>query len=155
MRRVTMKVMSPERNARAAYGLVCEFADYPQLTETVEEVVVQPQADGSVVSAWAVHFRNGTLRWIERDTFDDVRMAVSFQQLSGDFQSFEGVWLTEAVGAGSMVTFDAEFDLGIPTLASILDPVAESTLRSNVLQILSGLLGEVYLLEDDALAQAN
>ena len=47
------------------------------------------------------------------------------------------------LGGGSSITFRAEFDLGIPSLASIIDPVAQSTLRSNILRILTGLLGEV------------
>jgi hypothetical protein len=39
------------------------------------------------------------------------------------------------------------FDLGFPTLAAILDPVAESTLRTNTLTIVRGLLDAVEPVE--------
>jgi ribosome-associated toxin RatA of RatAB toxin-antitoxin module len=144
VRRVTITTLTTACDAATAYARVSQFARYPDLTETVREVVVhQPGPDGSVVSEWTVRFRNGLLRWTERDVFDHDRMSVSFVQLTGDFETFEGTWLVERAGVGARVTFAAVFDLGIPTLAAILDPVAESTLRSNVLHILRGLLGEI------------
>ncbi|WFR72068.1 hypothetical protein P9209_26580 [Prescottella defluvii] len=42
-----------------------------------------------------------------------------------------------------LIRFETRFDLGIPSLAEILDPVAESTLRNNILRILTALLGGV------------
>jgi hypothetical protein len=41
------------------------------------------------------------------------------------------------------VTFDAELDMGIPSLAAIIDPIARNALRDNVLLILTGLLGSL------------
>jgi hypothetical protein len=55
-----------------------------------------------------------------------------------------------ADGGGTLVRFDAEFDLGIPTLAAILEPVAEAALRGNILKILAGLLGEAQEIVVDA-----
>jgi len=106
-----------------------------------------PQADGSIVSEWTVAFRSGLLRWTERDVLDPVALSISFTQLAGDFETFAGTWTVEPVSDGTVVTFEAVFDLGIPSLADILDPVAEATLRSNILVILRGLLGDVELVE--------
>jgi hypothetical protein len=39
------------------------------------------------------------------------------------------------------VVFTASFDLGMPSLAGIIDPIAEHTLRENMCSILRGLLG--------------
>ncbi|WP_327328172.1 aminotransferase class III-fold pyridoxal phosphate-dependent enzyme [Streptomyces sp. NBC_01210] len=83
--------------------------------------------------------------WTERDVFSPAELTLSFEQLSGDFETFEGSWRCEpaGTGAGTVVTFQATFDLGMPPLTAILDPVAESTLRNNVVRILWGLLGTV------------
>ena len=35
--------------------------------------------------------------------------------------------------------FSVDFDLGMPTLAPMIDPIAESTLRENVVAIVRGL----------------
>ncbi len=134
----------PEWEPTQAYARISDFARYPELTEAVREVVLHPSdPDGTLVSEWTVRFRNGLLRWTERDSFDPVSMRIDFCQISGDFASFEGSWRFAPDPPGAQVTFTALFDLGIPTLAEILDPVASSALRTNIMLILRGLLGEV------------
>jgi len=131
-------------DADTAYDRICDFPRYPQLTEAVRDVVItETDDDGGLVSAWTVRFRDGLLRWTERDVFRPLARTIVFTQLKGDFATFEGEWSVEPEGTGCRVTFDSVFDLGIPTLAAIIDPIAESTLRGNVLMILGGLLGEV------------
>ncbi|MEG3628044.1 SRPBCC family protein [Streptomyces poriticola] len=125
-----------------AYRRITDFRRYPDYTETVREVRVDPPLpDGTVVSDWTVVFRGGLMRWRERDSFAPDSHTVTFEQLSGDFQSFEGSWRCEERDGGTLVVFAAAFDLGIPSLAEILDPVAESTLRTLIAQIVTGLLG--------------
>ncbi|MEU7905457.1 SRPBCC family protein [Actinoplanes sp. NPDC049118] len=143
MPQITIAVRTP-RDPADVYERIRDFARYPQQTDAVVEVLVHPvEADGGLVSEWTVRFRNGLLRWTERDVFDDERRSIVFEQLSGDFATFRGRWLIDADGDGATIVFDAEFDLGIPTLAALIDPVAEATLRSNILLILRGLLGDV------------
>lgn len=157
MREVIVQVIAEERTARQAYELICDFRRYPELTDKVNEVVVHPpEADGSLRSDWSVIFRNGLMRWSELDRFVPETLTVEFEQLKGDFEVFRGSWVCEerdsedtgatgATGAPAVtvVTFRSDFDLGIPSLAEILDPVAESTLRDNILRILEGLMGRV------------
>jgi ribosome-associated toxin RatA of RatAB toxin-antitoxin module len=138
----------------AAYQRIQDFRRYPDVTETVREVVVHPPgADGTVVSDWTVRFRNGLMRWTERDSFHPEELTVGFTQLRGDFEVFEGTWRCSPAERGTVVTFEAAFDLGIPTLADLLDPVAESTLRTNIELILRGLLGRVSALPAVPLAR--
>ncbi|MEV6974086.1 aromatase/cyclase [Kitasatospora sp. NPDC093806] len=140
---VSIHVLSPAVAPAEAYRRISDFARYPELTRTVESVVVlPPAADGTVLSEWTVHFRNGLLKWSERDSFHPEQLAISFEQVTGDFAEFSGDWLIEADGEGTLVRFLADFDLGIPTLAAILDPVAEAALRTNIVTILEGLLGD-------------
>ncbi|MDQ0930651.1 SRPBCC family protein [Streptomyces turgidiscabies] len=151
MRDVVVQVVVEERTARQAYELICDFRRYPELTDKVDEVVVHPpEADGSLRSDWSVIFRNGLMRWSELDRFVPETLTVEFEQIKGDFEIFRGSWVCEeresedSGGAVvTVVTFRSEFDLGIPSLAEILDPVAESTLRDNILRILEGLMGRV------------
>ncbi|WP_405952020.1 SRPBCC family protein [Streptomyces prunicolor] len=144
MRHVTVRMTAQGIDPEHAYRRISDFSRYPQLTTTVRAVEVQPpRPDGSVVSEWTVAFRNGLMRWTERDTFAPATLSIAFEQLSGDFETFEGSWACAAHPDGTTVTFRAAFDLGIPTLAEILDPVAESTLRTNIEKILQGLLGTV------------
>ena len=155
MREVIVRVVVEEQTARQAYDLICDFRRYPELTDKVNEVVVHPpEADGSLRSDWSVIFRNGLMRWSERDRFVPEALTVEFEQIKGDFEVFHGSWVCEerepedtGATAVTVVTFRSDFDLGIPSLAEILDPVAESTLRDNILRILEGLMGRVTPLD--------
>jgi ribosome-associated toxin RatA of RatAB toxin-antitoxin module len=113
--------------------------------------VEPPAADGSVVSTWLVRFRRGRLRWTERDVLDPARRHITFTQLQGDFAVMEGAWRIEAADRGAVVRFTARFDVGIPSLAEILEPVAETTLRENLLVILTGLLGPITAVDPSGL----
>jgi ribosome-associated toxin RatA of RatAB toxin-antitoxin module len=151
MRTVSMRVQVPGTDPQRAYDLIRDFARYPELTDAVAEVVVNPPAaDGSVVSEWLVHFRKGMLKWTERDVFEPGSRVIRFVQLSGDFALFEGQWRVEERDGGSEIWLDASFDLGIPTLADLLEPVAEASFRANILRILSGIFGSSEPLTDDA-----
>ncbi len=145
MRNVVMHVHAPEVDAAEAYARISDFARYPSLTDTVRAVsVAAPDPDGSVVSDWSVRFRSGVLHWTERDVLDLQARTIEFTQLSGDFHRFHGRWLVgDATDGAALVVFDATFDLGMASLEAILDPIAESTLRTNLVQILRGLLGDV------------
>jgi hypothetical protein len=61
--------------------------------------------------------------------------------VDGDFAAFTGSWAIEPDGEGSIVRFQASFDLGMPSLAPMIDPIAQRTLADNVRAILGGLLG--------------
>ena len=141
---VNLVLIAPEVDAAECYRRLSDFARYPELTDAVRSVEVDPPGpDGAVVSRWTVLFRKGLLCWTESDTLDPVARTISFRQISGDFASFDGQWSVHQRPVGSEIVFDAQFDLGIPSLAAILDPVAESTLRANILTIVRGLLGTV------------
>jgi ribosome-associated toxin RatA of RatAB toxin-antitoxin module len=149
---VNLVLTATEVDAAECYRRLSDFARYPELTDAVRSVEVDSpgreapsgaRQSYTVRSRWTVVFRNGLLRWTEKDTLDPVARTITFRQLTGDFETFDGQWSVRERPTGCDVVFDAHFDLGIPSLAAILDPVAESTLRANILTIVRGLLGAV------------
>jgi ribosome-associated toxin RatA of RatAB toxin-antitoxin module len=143
MRSVTIHLHARHISHEEAYTRISDFGRYPSMTDTVREVVVGDRdTDGSVESSWTVRFRNGLLQWTERDVLDPVTRTITFTQLKGDFHRFEGEWrIVPADGDGTVVVFEASFDLGMASLEAILDPIAEGALRNNILLIVQGLLG--------------
>src|SRR5215475_8736427 len=142
MRQVSITAAVPRADADAVFARIADFARYPDHTEAVREVVITDR-DGTVLtSAWAVNFRNGVLRWTERDRLDQCNRVIEFTQLDGDFARFDGRWRVVQKPEAVEVEFTAVFDLGMASLAAILDPIAEQALRENIELILRGLLGE-------------
>lgn len=141
MGRVHMRMLVRGGEAKGTFAKICNFESYPQLTDAVQRVTLTVSEGGHAVSDWEVLFRNGRLRWSEEDDFDPERLTIRFRQLEGDFESFGGIWSVDEDRAGCAVSLQAEFDLGMPTLAEMLDPVAESALRENVVRIVEGVVG--------------
>jgi ribosome-associated toxin RatA of RatAB toxin-antitoxin module len=138
---VAVTAAVPDACPDAVFSAVADFASYAKHTDTVREVVVTPRDDGAVESAWEVNFRNGVLAWTERDVVDPSTRRIDFDQVDGDFALFTGTWAVEPDGDDAVVRFTASFDLGMPSLAPMIDPIAVRTLVDNVRAILSGLLG--------------
>lgn len=148
MRTVAIETLVPATEAGAVFARICDFECYADHTDAVREVRVTTSADGALDSDWSVNFRNGVLCWSERDHIDHAARTITFTQLDGDFETFEGDWAVEPAGADVTVRFTARFDLGMPSLAAIVDPIAEQALRDNLHAILRGLLGDEVVFLD-------
>jgi ribosome-associated toxin RatA of RatAB toxin-antitoxin module len=149
VRTVVIDALVPDRAPREVFDRISDLERYPEYTDAVRSVQVEAIDEGqaaTLLSHWEVVFRNGIMRWSERDTFDVAELSIEFEQTAGDFETFTGRWLVEPGEEGTAVRFVAEFDLGLPTIAEIIDPIAESTLRNNIARILGGLLPGVLVL---------
>ncbi|KUN76637.1 type II toxin-antitoxin system RatA family toxin [Streptomyces griseoruber] len=131
-----------DRDADEVFDRVSDFERYAHHTDAVREVTVTADDAGTVDSAWAVNFRGGVLHWTERDVVDRVARNITFEQLTGDFARFVGTWDVREVGDDVVVLFSCEFDMGIPSLEPIINPVAMRALIDSIALILRGLLGE-------------
>lgn len=138
---VVLDARLPGQDPEAAFALVADFEEYPRLTENVRAVRVLHAADGAIESTWEVTFRRGILVWTERDEIDPAARRLDFTQTKGDFAKFTGTWTVESAPEGALVTFTSRFDLGIASLASLVDPVACAALRDSISDILRGLFG--------------
>ncbi len=142
MRFVTIDAFVPGRGTNEVFRTLADYARYPELTPVVRDVQVWTDDAGDLISSWEVNFRNGILRWTERDLVDAGRLRIDFTQIEGDVAEFAGSWLCCAEIGGTAVRFEALVDLGIPSLAEVLDPIAARTLAETICAILAGLYGD-------------
>ena len=101
------------------------------------------------MSRWEVTFRAGLLRWTEEDTFDPDALSITFRQLDGDIAVFDGSWRCSDAAQGSEIVFAARLDMGIPSLADALEPIAVRTMTDNIVAIVRGLVGRAELVASD------
>lgn len=147
MHHTVIRVRAIEVDAVEAYRRISEASVVPRSDGAVESVLVRRVAADSAVSDWSLPVRRGLLRWTEKDTFDARRRTITFVQVTGDFAVFHGVWKMRDVAEHPVISFEATFDLGIPSLAERLDPLVGEALCEAVRRILTGLLGQVEELE--------
>jgi ribosome-associated toxin RatA of RatAB toxin-antitoxin module len=141
MRQLTMRTAVPRDDVAEVYRLLSDFAGYPAHAASVRAVHVREGAEGEALSDWEVDFRGGVLRWTEQDHFFPKEARVTFRQTAGDLDVFTGIWEVQSGPDSCVVQFSSHFDLGIPTLEDVLEPIAEQALYENVESILIGLFG--------------
>ena len=140
MRRVEIGKKVSGRSAASIYSMLRDFKKYPEYTNTVRAVDLIQVDEDRTVSSWEVNFNRGILRWTEEDHFDVTAYSIDFHQISGDIDHFSGQWRIREDGDTCVILFTADFDLGIPSLSDMLEPIAEQALRENIQAILEGLL---------------
>lgn len=132
-----------------AFRRLADYERYPEQTPSVRSVQIERRGE-DLISVWRVDFRGGILCWTERDIIDASALRLDFEQIDGDLELFTGGWQVLAAagpegGEGSSMIFAAELDLGIPSLAPLVDPIAESALRANMTAVLTGLFDDVVV----------
>ena len=155
MRVVSLRLHVPDKPASEVYETLAGFERYPELCEAVQKVAVTQVSQNRAVSDWEVTFRAGLLRWTEEDTFDPAARTIMFRQLDGDVAVFDGSWRCADAAQGSQVTFAARLDMGIPSLADALEPIAARTLAGNVVSIVRGLVGRAELVASEVAVPAG
>jgi ribosome-associated toxin RatA of RatAB toxin-antitoxin module len=155
MRTVRLRLHVPHKSSSDVYATLANFERYPILCEAVQKVAVTEVSENRTVSNWEVAFRAGLLRWTEEDTFDPGALTIMFRQLEGDIAVFDGSWQCVDAAPGSEVLFSARLDMGIPSLADALEPIAVRTLTDNIVSIVRGLFGSADLVTSGAEARVG
>ena len=149
MRTVRLRLHVPDKPASDVYQTLADFERYPELADAVRSVAVTEVSENLAVSQWEVTFRAGLLRWTEEDTFDPAALSITFHQLEGDAAVFDGSWECVDAAQGSEIVFSARLDMGIPSLADALEPIAVRTMIDNIVAIVRGLVGEAEVVASD------
>jgi ribosome-associated toxin RatA of RatAB toxin-antitoxin module len=155
MRTVCLRLHVPHKSASDVYATLADFERYPELSDAVQNVAVTEVSENLTVSQWEVTFRAGLLRWTEEDTFDPGTLTITFRQLEGDIAVFDGSWHCVDATPGSQIVFSARLDMGIPSLADALEPIAARTLIDNIVSIVRGLTGRAELVTSDVTVPAG
>jgi ribosome-associated toxin RatA of RatAB toxin-antitoxin module len=149
MRTVCLRLHVPHKPASDVYATLADFERYPELSDAVQNVTVTEVSENLTVSSWEVTFRAGLLRWTEEDMFDPAALSIAFRQLEGDIAVFDGSWKCADAPPGSEIVFSARLDMGIPSLADALEPIAVRTLIDNTVLIVRGLVGSAELVASE------
>jgi len=129
-------------DAREALRQVADYRRWPEASDSVRSVVVEPGENGSSTSFWEVVFRGGLMKWSEADRTDLDSLVHTFSLIEGDPHGFAGTWEAEPRDGGCELTMDADFDLGMPSLGHVLDPIAIEALEDAVVDVVRNLFGD-------------
>lgn len=117
---------------------ICSFEKYPKFMKDVIDVKCFGEDEN--LSSWKVLLNGSELTWIEKDYFYPYKKIV-FEQTEGDLEVYKGEWAIQydELTCEATVTLVIEFDLGIPSLEDMLNPIGIKAIKSNSNQMLNAI----------------
>ncbi|WP_405884030.1 SRPBCC family protein [Streptomyces sp. NBC_01136] len=120
------------------WNVMCDFEAHAGYMDDVLGIrFIEREAD-TALSSWRVLLNGSELTWDERDVFTPMRR-IDFDQTEGDLEVFRGYWALEPTASGVRVVLEIEFDIGIPSLAAVLDPIGIQAIESNSRSMLAAI----------------
>ena len=144
MRTTEMNARLNGVGAGEAFDRLSDFASYAELAPSIRSIEIEQMSDTVLQTTWNVNFRGGTMRWTEEDVLDREAGTITFKLVKGSLKQFDGAWEISEADGGCDVRFTCDFAVGMPAVASLLDPLAERAIRDNIKEILQGLFGPAY-----------
>jgi len=120
----------PGVSVLGVWEVVSAFERYPATMADVIGVDWLERAEDRGVTAWRVLLNGSELSWTEADVFHP-HTRIEFEQTEGDLEVWRGAWELEPASDGVRVRLVVEFDLGVPSLSAIMDPLGIRAIRSN------------------------
>jgi ribosome-associated toxin RatA of RatAB toxin-antitoxin module len=134
---VDMEIAAP---ADRVWHVVTRVERYPDSMSSVQWVRILAEDGCRRRSAWSIVLKGAVLRWEEAEHLRHDARVMEFRQLSGDMELFQGAWRLTPLGeCRTGVVLSIDFEIGIPLLAEMLNPVAERSLRENCAEMLRGI----------------
>ncbi|OIP24446.1 hypothetical protein AUK11_03350 [bacterium CG2_30_37_16] len=130
-------------SAERIYPIISDFEQYPVIMESIKSVNVLEKGEGYSVTEWITDVDGIKIKWTEKDIFLPEEGKIEFKILKGDLKKFDGYWAIEKHGDSSELTFYVDFELGIPMLARLLNPILVKKLRQNICAMLEDLKKKV------------
>lgn len=122
------------------WRLVCDVEAYPRLMEPVRSITILEEGPDWAIQAWEVVLKGSLLKWVERQERDPAAYHIAYHQLDGDLEVFDGFWRLRPLGdSATEAILVVRFEIGVPMLRTMLDPVAERAIHHNSRAMLSSL----------------
>jgi uncharacterized membrane protein len=123
--------------AEAVWNALIDIEEYPKHMADVERVEVLSDDGDRRVSRWTVLLKGSTMTWTEEERLDHRTFRLEFEQTEGDLASYLGHYQLEPRGDSARVLMHIEFDIGIPDVAEMLNPIASEALKENLMATLA------------------
>lgn len=120
-----------QANKFECYEIAKNMEAYPKFMENVNDVKIIDRGENFTITSWDTNVDGRAFKWKEKDMLDEVTPKIQYYQISGDLKKFQGEWRFDEENNQTKVTLTVDFELGIPMLATLLNPILKKKVRIN------------------------
>ncbi|HZN20290.1 MAG TPA: SRPBCC family protein [Micromonosporaceae bacterium] len=128
-----------DADAAFVWEALKDIESFPSYMDVVRDIKIDEWSAERRVSSWSVMLKGSILEWQEEELIDEATRTITFRQLEGDLAYFNGSWAVGEQDGLTVLRLEVDFDIGIPLLAEMLNPVAALALEDNSTAILEHL----------------
>ncbi len=123
------------------YELAQNIEAFPEYMPDIKEVTILERNGSELVSRWGSYVKEfaRTVKWIEKDHWDDEKRICTFSQVEGDFTEYEGEWYFEADGEGSKMRLIVRYELNLPLIGALIQGLLKKKVQENSDNMLAAL----------------
>jgi ribosome-associated toxin RatA of RatAB toxin-antitoxin module len=123
-----------------AWDVINDVESYSRLMNHVKSVTVKERGPNYRLAEWQIDLKGCVMRWVEREEIYPDRYRIEYRAVKGDLAEFDGYWQLEPLTNDTCrAVHSVRFEIGIPMLSQILNPVAERAIRENTHNMLVSL----------------
>lgn len=123
-----------------AWEVVNDVESYPRIMDHVLSIRVLETGSDYRLTEWEIDCKGYAMRWVEREEVDAQRHRIEYRQVEGDLGQFSGHWqLRPLADDRCEITLSVAFEMGIPSLCAMFDPVAQRAIQDNSQRMLVAL----------------
>jgi len=124
---------------KTVYELAKDLPAFVDYLPAVRSITVVERGNNYLVTDWDLDVAGRSYRWRERDEFHDYARAIRYRLVVGDLSRYEGEWRFDQAGDGVQVRLFVDFEVGVPMLGALLDPMFARGVEENKEQLLRAL----------------
>jgi len=127
------------RPISSVWRTLTDIERYPEHMTDVREVQVLEEDGNRRVSRWTVLFKGSDMTWTEEETLEQDQMVMRFRQTQGDLAAYHGHYRLSVEDDRTRLDMHVEFDIGLPEMAAMLDPIAIESYKESFAQVVDYL----------------
>jgi len=127
------------RPAAEAFQVVEDLERFPEFMPNVNSVRLLEVNGNRKVATWDTTIDDAPLEWVEEGIYDRENYSVRFRSVEGVFDRFDGLWKVTTEEAGSRVTFELTYEIGLPEIEEIVGPLLRERMIENFESMLAAI----------------
>lgn len=129
------------------YALAKGIESFPEFMPDLRSVkIVERSDDGRVItSEWVgiVKEFKTTVKWTEKDTWDDEAHTCTFSLIKGDYSKYSGVWRFTDLGGRTRFDSEIEVEYDVPLVGALIKGIIAKKMKENVDNMLLAIKRQV------------
>lgn len=139
---VEIEIQAPPEDV---YELAKKSEHFSRFMPDVRSVKVIEEEIDYKIAKWVADNDGIELSWLERDSYDDEKRVITFEQLlgSGDFEKYQGRWdFYPTEDGGTRTRLEVIVDFGLPELEGLMGKTIDLKVRDDGSKMLVALKAE-------------